>query len=67
MLRSELFQTNDQCTCMAVLCLVEITLISVYSTQVIIRTCHIYMLRSELFHINVQCMCIVVLCLLEIT
>ena len=67
MLRSELFETNVQCTYMAILCLLEITQISVYSTQVVVRSCDIYMVRSEVFHINVQCTCIVVLCMLEIT
>ena len=54
MLRSKLFQTNDQCRCMAVLCFLQITQISVYSTQAIVRSCNIYMVKSELLHINAR-------------
>ena len=53
MVRSELFQTNVQCTCMVVLCFLEITQITVYSTQVIVRSCDIYVVRPELIQTNV--------------
>ena len=53
MLRSGLFHTNVKCTYVVVLCFLKITKITEYSTQVIVRGCHIYMLRSELFQTNV--------------
>ena len=52
---------------MVVLRSVEITEITVYSTQVILRNCDMSLLRSKLFKTNVQCKCMVVLCFLEIT
>ena len=53
MVWSELFETNVQCTCMVVLCFLEITQITVYSTQVIVRSCDIYVVRPELIQTNV--------------
>ena len=61
MLRSKLIQKNIQCKFMIVLSLLEISQTTVYSTQVIVRSCDIYMLRSKLFQKNIQCTSIVVL------
>ena len=53
MLRSMLVQTNVQCTCIVVLCLLEISKTSMYSSQVIVKCCNIYMVRSVLFLKNI--------------
>ena len=49
------FTLTFLCLCMVVSCLLEITYITIYSTQAFARGCDIYMLMSEFFQINVQC------------
>ena len=67
MVRSKLFQTNDQCTIMIILCLTQVTKNLVYNTQVNVRICNVNMVRSKLFQKNDQCTIMIILCLTQVT
>ena len=53
--KSELSQTNGQCTIMIVFCLAQVTQIFVYRTQVIVRIYNVNTLRSKFIETNGQC------------
>ena len=67
MVRSERFQHNSQCTTVIIFCLIKVSQLTVYKTQITVRRCHINMLRSELFQPNSQCTIVIIFCLIKVT
>ena len=66
-IRSELFQTNGQCTILSLICLLQVTKIMMQSAQIILTICHIVMCRFQLFPTNGQCTIMTLFCLLQVT
>ena len=52
MFRSELLQTNGQCTIMTIFCPLQLTEFTIHGTQTIVTICQTDMVRSELFKTN---------------
>ena len=48
MTRAELIQTNGKCTIMILFCLLQVTQVAVYKTQVTVARCGIKMIRAKL-------------------
>lgn len=54
MFRSELLQTNGQCTIMTIFCPLQLTKFTMHRTQTIVTICHTDMVRSELLKISAE-------------
>ena len=52
---------------MIILCLTQVTQLSVYNTQAIVRICNVNIVRSKLFQTNGQCTIMIILSLTQVT